>query len=182
MPLPTPFFLAIAIGIAAALAGGNELRLSPRHALLTSCFSAYAAFLGLLLIPITVYFYVFHGDWFLLYSMDTARIPSAVALVGFMAQGALGTASFLIGAALARNQRATFGGVLVALAVLAGALVLLVFPDRLALVGTYAQYRGHFGLRPYGGVLMQGGMVMGGYLVLGAAFLLLRIRHRPRAT
>lgn len=179
MPFPTLFFLAIAIGIAAALAGGNELRLSPRHALLTSCYSAYAAFLGLLLIPITAYFYVFHGDWFLLYTVDTARVPSAIALLGFLFMAAAGTAAFALGGALARNQRGTAGGVLVAVMVLAGAVVLLVWPERLMVVGTYAQYRGQFGLQPYGGVLMQGAAAMGGYLVLGAVFLLARIRRRP---
>jgi len=181
LPLPTLLMLAIAIGIAAALAGGNELRLSPRHALLTSCFSAYASFMCLLLVPVSVYFYIFHGDWFLLYFIDVGVVPSAVALLGFVAEGAVGVGGFSLGAALARNQRVTTGGVLIALCVLASVLVLILFPARLSVVGTYAQFEGNFGLEPYGGVLMKGGAAMAGYIAVGTAFLLLRIRLRPSA-
>ena len=180
MPLPSILFLALGIGVAAALAGGGELRLSPRHALLTSAFQAFAGFLCLLLVPISVYFYVFHGDWFMLYAIDVRRVPSAVALLGFLLEAGIGVLGFSIGAALARSQRDGAGLAVVGVcAVLSGAVVFL-WPDRLAVVGTYAQFHGGFGLQRYGGLLMQGGLSMAGFLLLGAAFLLLRLRASQR--
>jgi hypothetical protein len=180
MPLPTLVFLAFGVGTAAALLGGVELRLSPRPAMLTSTFKAYVLFLSFLLLPISVYFYIFHGDWFLLYAVDVRRVPSAVALLGFMGEGAFGMLGFTLGAALARTQRNGPGyGIVAASAVLAVAVV-LIWPDRLSVVGTFAQYRGDFGLRAYGGALMHAGLAMGLLLAYGATYLLIRIRSASR--
>jgi hypothetical protein len=180
MPLPTLVFLAFAVGVAAAVLGGSELRLSPRPTMLTSSFKAYALFLCLLLLPVSVYFYVFHGDWFLLYAVDVRRIPSAVALVGFMAEGGFGVLGFSLGAAFARSQRNGAGYGLVALSILLALSVALLWPDRLSVVGTFAQYRGDFGLRGYGGALMEAGLAMGLLLAYGTAYLLVRIRIAAR--
>ena len=176
MPLPTLVFMAFGVGMAAALLGGSELRLSPRHAMLTCSFKAYALFLLLIVLPVSVYFYVFHGDWFLLYSVDVRRIPSAVALLGFVAEAR----SACSASRWARASRATSGSGWAtaswgwprgsALAVVA------LWPDRLLVVGTFAQYRGDFGLRTYGGELMEAGLAMGLLLAYGAMFLLVRIR------
>lgn len=163
------------MGLAAALAGAHELRLSPRHALLTSSFFALSAFLLLVLVPISVYFYVFHGDWFLLYLVDVRHVPSALALIGFVMQALLGVSGFSVGASLVRSQRVVWAaGVLAA----CGVLALVVIPicyDRLRVVGTYAQFRGGFGLAAYGGALMQGTLAMGFVLLVGGAFLVHRI-------
>src|SRR5262245_15963577 len=180
MPLPTLVFVAFGVGVAAALLGGSELRLSPRHAVLTSSFKAFALFLLLVLVPISVYFYVFHGDWFLLYAFDMRRIPSAVALVGFMAEAGIGVLGFLLGAGFARNQRNGLGFAVVGASAAAALAVVALWPDRLSVVGTFAQYRGDFGLRSYGGTLMQAGLVMGALLTYAAAFLLVRIRIASR--
>lgn len=180
MPLPTLVFIAFGVGVAAALLGGSELRLSPRHAMMTSSFKAFALFLLLVLVPISVYFYVFHGDWFLLYAFDMRRIPSAVALIGFMAEAGVGVIGFLLGAGFARNQRNGVGSVVVGASLLLAVAVVALWPDRLSVVGTFAQYRGDFGLRTYGGSLMQAGLVMGALLAYGAAFLLVRIRLASR--
>jgi hypothetical protein len=176
MPLPTLVFVAFAVGTAAALLGGSELRLSPRPAMLTSSFKAYALFLGLLLLPMSVYFYVFHGDWFLLYAVDVRRIPSAIALLGFTAEGGLGVLGFLLGAALARSQRTGLGYAAIGLSALLSLSVVVLWPERLLVVGTFAQYRGDFGLRGYSGPLMQAGLAMGLLLAYGTTYLLVRIR------
>jgi hypothetical protein len=175
MPFPTLAWIAFGVGIAAALLGGSELRLSPRHALLTSSFKAYALFLCLVLLPASAYFYLFHGDWFLLYSVDVRRIPSAVALVGFMLEGGLGAIGFVLGAALARNQRPGLGYLLVGMSALLAATLVVLCRDRLTVVGTFAQYKGDFGLRPYGGALLQGGLALGLLLLYAATYLLIRI-------
>lgn len=181
MPLPTLVFLALGIGVAAALAGGTELRLSPRHALLTNSFMAFAMFLGLVLLPASAYFYIFHGDWFLLYTIDVNRIPSAMALVGFILEAGVGMAGFSLGAGLARSQRSRAGIVAVAVCLLLCGSVVLVWPERLSMVGTLAQYRGGFGLTDYGGSLLQGAMAMAGFIVVGGVFLVLRIRLGGRS-
>jgi hypothetical protein len=176
MPLPTLVFIAFGVGTAAALLGGSELRLSPRHVMLTSTFKSYALFLTLVLLPVSVYFYVFQGDWFLLYAVDVRRIPSAIALLGFVAEGAFGVLGFSLGAALARNQRTGLGYAVLGMAASSSLAVVLLWPERLSVVGTFAQYRGDFGLRAYGGTLMQAGFAMGLLLAYGASYLLVRIR------
>ena len=180
MPLPTFAFLAVSVGIASALVGGSELRLSPRHALLTGAFKAYALFLGLVLLPASTYFYTFHGDWFLLYVVDVRRIPSALALIAFTLEAALGAGAFLLGASLARSQRTSLGYALVGAFAAAAAAVLVLFQERLLVVGTYAQYRGDFGLTSYGGVLMQGSLAMGTIVLVSLAYLLARIHQAMR--
>jgi hypothetical protein len=160
--------------------GGSELRLSPRHALLTGSFKAYALFLGLVLLPASTYFYAFHGDWFLLYVVDVRRIPSALALVVFVLEALLGTLAFLLGASLARSQRTSLGYALVGASAAGAASVLVLFQDRLLVVGTYAQYRGDFGLTSYGGVLMQGSAVMGLIVMVSVTYLLGRIHQAVR--
>lgn len=180
MPLPTLVFLAFGIGLSAALLGAAELRISPRHALFSSAFRAFALFLVLLVVPVSVYFYVFHGDWFLLYSVDVRRVPSALALLGFLAEAGIGVIGFMVGSAFARAQRMGVGyGIALACVPLAVAAAFL-WPERLRSVGTFAQYRGDFGLVPYGGSLMQAGIAMGCVLAVGASFLLVRIRAARR--
>ncbi len=182
MPLPTLVFFALASGVAAALAGRVELRLSPRAPLLSRSFGAYAIFAGLVLVPVSVYFYVFHGDWFLLYFLDVRKVPSAVAMVGFLLQLGLGAAGFAFGASQVRAQRdgAAFGGFLALLAL--AVAVPFAARTRLALVGSYAQFQGHFGLEPYGrGPLMQGAILMGAFLVGGLGALLLRLHLGGRS-
>ncbi|MCG8555640.1 MAG: hypothetical protein MJD61_10195 [Proteobacteria bacterium] len=177
MPLPTLALLVFGVGAGTALAAASELRLSPRALLRTDSFGAYALFLGLLVVPVSLYFYVFHGDWFLLYAVDVRVVPSALALAGLLLELALGVLGFAVGAQLTRAQR-TGAGVLIAVASpLAGLAVGLIAQERLGVVGTYAQYRGGFGTTGYlGGPVMHAGLVMGGILLAGAAFLIWRLR------
>ncbi len=179
--MPILVCLAFASGVAAALAGRSELRVSPRPPLLTRTFGAYFLFAVLLLVPISVYFYAFHGDWFLLYLVDVRTVPSALALLGFLGELAIGAGGFIMGASSVRGQREAAGGALAVCAVLAGVVALVVGRDRLALVGTHAQFEGGFGLRPYGsGALMQGTVAMTAILLIGLAYLLLRLQWGGR--
>tara|TARA_B100001750_G_scaffold245717_1_gene266044 strand:+ start:1866 stop:2420 length:555 start_codon:yes stop_codon:yes gene_type:complete len=181
VPLPTLICLAFATGIAAALAGRVELRVSPRPALLTRSFMAYVVFACFVLVPVAVYFYVFHGDWFLLYTVDVATIPSALALVGFAVLVGIGAAGFLLGSVMVRSQRDTLAGVLTGLAVIAAGAVIFVAKERLQVVGDFTQYRGQFGLEPFAeGPLVQGAMVMGGILLVGILALVTRLHLSGR--
>lgn len=169
--------LAFGIGVAAALSAAERLRFSPRPVLLSGSFAVFAMFMGLLFIPVSAYFYIFHGDWFLLYLMDVQKIPSAVALLFFVLEFCLGLLGYLLGAALARGQNVASGAVVVGACVVASIGVLFAFPDRLSLVGSYAQYHGDFGLVRYGASpVLQGAVPMGALLVAGTLFLLVRLR------
>lgn len=176
MPLPAIVLCAFATGVAAALAGRTEIKLSPRPPLLTRAFAAYASLTALVIVPISIYFYVFHGDWFLLYLMDVRRIPSAIALVGFVLEAGIGALGFVLGATLARGQREAAGGVIVAAALIAAVAVVFVARDRLAVVGSYAQYVGGFGLTTVGeGPMLHGLLAMGGFLLVGSGLVVGRI-------
>jgi hypothetical protein len=176
VPLPPLLLFAIATGFAASLAGRHELRMSPRPLPLTHSFLAYVSYALLVVVPVSVYFYVFHGDWFLLYTVDVNRIPSAIALLGFVGEAGLGALGFLLGGILVRNQREMIVGVLLGILVVAATVVTMLYTDRLAQVGSHAQFHGQFGLEAYeSGPLMTGGLVMAGILVAGLAFLLVRL-------
>lgn len=181
MPLPTQLLLTFVTGVAAALAARTELRVSPRPALLCQSFAAYLAYAALVLVPVSLYFYVFHGDWYLMYLLDVQRVPSALVLVGCGVQLALGTGGFLLGAILIRAQRDQIAGAAIGLGVAAAAAVVALARDRLSLVGTYAQFQGDFGLKEYGGALLQGSLWMTLWVVLGLGFLLYRLGVAARA-
>lgn len=181
MPIPTLFLLAFACGVAAAIASRKELKVSPRPALLSRGFGALVLFLVLVLVPVTVYFYVFHGDWSLLYLVDVRAIPSAVALIGFVVEALVGAAGFATGAALVRGQREALAGVLTGGVLLLGGALVALMRDRLAVVGSFAQYRGGFGLQAFGdGPVLSGALAMGLILALGLAYLLIRLEFGSR--
>jgi hypothetical protein len=177
LPFTTFVLLAFGMGAAAALAGAHELRVSPRPVLLSDSFAAFVAFLLLLVLPVSLYFYAFHGDWFMLYLVEVKRIPAALALVGFTLELAVGLLGFGCGALCVRAQRSHW--VIAALfgCVIAGVSVLFTWPERLLAVGSFRQYRGGFGLTRYGGPLMHAALAMGGLLAVGATFLIVRIRR-----
>lgn len=172
VPLPTVVCLAFATGVLAALAGRAEIKLSPRHPLLTRSFSAYAIFAACVLLPVSVYFYVFHGDWFLLYLLDVRSVPSAIALVGFVVELAIGAAGFAAGSTLLRNQREAIAGALGALVLGASVGIPLLLHERLARVGSLAQFDGGFGLVDFtAGPLFLGSIGMSLVVFIGASFL-----------
>lgn len=177
MPFPTLILFAFGIGVAAALCAAERMRFSPRPVLLSGSFGVFAMYLGLLLVPVSAYFYIFHGDWFLLYLVDVQTIPSALALLFFVLQILVAALGYSIGAALARHQNAVSGMAVAGLSLAASAGVLLPFWDRISVVGSYAQYHGDFGLLGYGASpVVQGALPMGALLLAGTAFLLLRLR------
>ncbi|MBW2464448.1 MAG: hypothetical protein JRH11_22555 [Deltaproteobacteria bacterium] len=173
MPVSTLICLAFVSGFAAALAGRAELRVSPRPPVLSRSFFAWLSFALFVLVPVSLYFYAFYGDWFLLYTVDMRRIPSALAMVGFGVEVLVGVAGFAFAGLLIRGQRDGLAGGLLALSILAGMAAIPAAGDRLSSVGSFAQYKGGFGLVPYGsGSLMTGTLAMGAILALCLAILL----------
>lgn len=176
MTLPTVVALAFMVGALAALAGRAEIKLSPRHPLLTRSFAAFVAFALCVLVPVSVYFYVFHGDWFLLYLVDVREIPSAIALVGFVVEALVGVLGFSLGSALLRSQREGLVGVAAAAALAFAVLVPVLFRDRLSRVGSYAQFHGGFGVVDFtAGPLFFGTILMTVAFLGAAGFLLGRL-------
>jgi hypothetical protein len=168
--------VALLSGILSALAGRSEIKLSPRHPLLTRAFGAYLIFALCVLVPVSVYFYVFHGDWFLLYLVDVREVPSAIALVGFVLEAGIGAAGFALGSSLLRSQREAISGGIAGLALLVAVGVPLLLRDRLSRVGSFSQFEGGFGLTDFtAGPLFLGTLTMGGVLAVGMAFLLGRL-------
>jgi hypothetical protein len=131
----------------------------------------------LLLLPISAYFYLFHGDWFMLYTVDVRNLPSALVLVGVVVEAGLGLLGFFAAALCVRNARMGWALSLVAACAVAAVGVVFVVPERLRVMGSFRQYWGGFGLEPYGGSLFHGALAMGIFLVYGAAYLLVRIRR-----
>ncbi len=175
MPLPTQLFLTFASGVLAALAARADVRVSPKPAFGSRAFLAYLLYAAFVLVPVSVYFYVFHGDWYLLYAVDTARVPSALVLLGCLLEIGVGAAGFLFGASLVRSQRDQWAGAVVGVTFTMAIGVLPLARHRLAVVGTYAQFHGDFGTSSYGGPLFQGTLGMSLWMLLGLAFLVYRL-------
>ena len=174
--MPTLLFFAFAAGLATAVAARVELRISPRTPLSTRSVRAFLVYALMLLIPISVYFYVFHGDWFLLYTIDVTRIPSALALVGFAFEFLLGCVGFAIGGQLVRGQKENLAMFLTVATVALGVAVAVLASRRLGSVGTHAQYHGSFGLVSLpSSPLLPGLVLMGTLLFVGLVALVVRL-------
>ena len=65
MPLLFLLLISIAAGALSAYAGRDEVRNSSDPIWRMESFLGFAIFVVLVLLPTLVYFYVFHGDWFL---------------------------------------------------------------------------------------------------------------------
>src|SRR5690606_37362315 len=135
---PTALCLVFAAGITAALASRSDLRVSPRATFSSRSFAIFMIYLCVVFVPLTLYFYVFHGDWFLLYTFDVRRIPSAIALVGFVFEAFIGAAGYGLGAFLVRSHREALAGVVSTLGFVVALLVPALLQQRLSKVGTFA--------------------------------------------
>jgi hypothetical protein len=165
-----------AAGVAVALAGRSEIRVSPRPVLLTSSATALVLYATLLVVPVGVYFYVLHGDWFLLYAVDVQRVPSALALVGFVLLVGVGVLGFAAAGSLVRAQRDAVSGALLVVALVGTAGFSLALRERLSVVGTHAQFTRGFGLTDFSdGPLLPSAWLMGTILAVGLFATLARV-------
>lgn len=167
MPLPAHLLFTFASGVLVALVAHAELRGSPSRASATPTFHAYLTYLALVLLPGSLFLYVRYGDWYLLYLLDTQRVPSALVLIGALLAHALGAGGFLLGAACIRRHREPWAGALAGISLSIALASLSVVGDRLAVVGSYTQFRGDFGLVPFGGALLQSVVCITFFSLLG---------------
>jgi hypothetical protein len=136
--------LAAGLGIAAAYAG--ELRGSPRASWTLPGFTALCLHELLVAVPAAFYLLARHTDWMLSYTVGSGRVPSAAGL----ALAASGLGAFVVGARFVRDQHprvpAAGAAALTALALLG----LVLARGRVGAVGTTSQFRGGFGMVPFG--------------------------------
>ncbi len=181
MPLFFLLFVAIATGALSAYAGRDELRHSSDAMWRTESFLAYALFVGLVLLPTLVYFYVFHGDWFLFYWIDTRRAPWVWGLLATLLLLAASFAGFRFGAALCRASRESAAR---RASVVAALLSLAVWPlawERLSVVGSHRQFAREYGLVAFfASPAFYAGVAILLVLLLAFAWLVFRIDRQTR--
>lgn len=144
-PVPLPFLLpaVLCFGLCHALMAEDALGRGGERRLLFS-----AALFGIaVVLPVEAYLLHDYADWAYLYLLRPARIPSAVDLVFLLIAAALVPAAAWAGArALVKDQRHLVLRVVLGLIALSAAGGLSCF-RRLTHYGTYAQYKGSYGLR-----------------------------------
>lgn len=181
MPLLFLMLISTATGALSAYAGRDEIRHSADPIWRMEAFLAYSLFVALVLVPTAVYFYVFHGDWFLFYSIETGRAPWFWGLVAVFVVLGAGSMGFLLGVALCRAARDTLlrrlsGGILVA--------ALAVWPSiwpRLSVVGSYRQFTRDYGLIAFfSSPAFYSGLITGLVLLAAFVWLVFRIDRQTR--
>lgn len=173
--MPTQLLFTFASGALVALAARAYLLGSRRTALLSQPFLAYLLYLVLVVLPASLYFYVYYRDWYLLYLVDSARVSTAFVVLGCLVEIALGAGGFSLGALFVRRQWDPWAGALIGVAISLALVVIPLARSRLAVVGTYAQYRGDYGLAPFGGALLGGTICMSLWMLVGLALLAYRV-------
>lgn len=146
MPLVFLLFIAFATAVSAAYAGRDEVRLSLEPIWRMETFYAYLLFLAFVVVPTAIYFYVFHGDWFLFYVVDTSRAPWLWGILTVLLLLGSAGAGFRLGVAFCRASRDVAARRATIVAIL---LSLCVWPlawGRLQAVGSYRQFSREYGL------------------------------------
>lgn len=142
---------------------------------------AYGLFVGFVLLPTVVYFYAFHGDWFLFYWVDTGRAPWVWGMVAIVLSFGGALAGFRVGAVACRASRDAVAR-RVAILTLAGALA--VWPlawSRLSVVGSHRQFVRGYGLVGFfSSAAFYSGLVMIAVVVAALALTAVRIDRQTR--
>ena len=178
MPLPTQLLFTFASGLLVALVARAELRGGARAIVRSQPFASYLLYLGLVIVPVSLYFTLFHGDWYLLYLTPMATLSSALVLLGALLEIALGAGGFLLGALLVRHRREPLLGALVGVVTSLAVAAVPWWSGRLAVVGTFAQFHGDYGLTPLGGALLHGIVWMTLWTVLGLCLVAYQLAGR----
>jgi hypothetical protein len=174
-------FVAIATGALSAYAGRDEIRHSGEAMWRMESFLAYGIFVGLVLVPTVVYFYVFHGDWFLFYWVDTRRAPWVWGLVAILLVLGASFVGFRFGAALCRASRDAAARRITVAAALMGLAVWPLGWDRLSVVGSHRQFARDYGLEGFfSSPAFYSGLVMLVVALAAFVWMVLRIDRQTR--
>ena len=181
MPLLFLLFMAFAAGALCAYAGRDELRHYGEATWRTEAFLAFALFSTLVLLPTIVYFYVFHGDWFLFYGLDTGRARWLWGLITVLLWLGASLAGFHLGAGACRASRDTAARRIAIAALLFGVGVWPLAWARLSVVGSYRQFTREYGLVPYmSSAPFYSGLVMLLVGTVALAWVAIRIDRQTR--
>ena len=149
MPLLFLLLIAVATGALSAHAGRDEVRHSADPVWRMESFLAYSLFVGLVLVPTAIYFYVFHGDWFLFYWVDTGSARWVWGLLAILLMFGAAYLGFWIGSALCRASRDTAARRITLAALFIGVAVWPVAWERISVVGSYRQFTRDYGLTAF---------------------------------
>lgn len=141
-------------------------------------------FLGIVLVPTTLYLYWAHPAWSWLYLVDPGSVPGLAVVPVVVGVGGIFVGGWYLGARLIRLDRGQVAGYVALGGMALFLLLLLLLRGRLGTYGTYAEFRGDTAAplldRKLGYVLMAlalGFAVSAGYTALE----LLRDSRRVRA-
>lgn len=171
----------MATGALSAYAGRDEIRHSGDAVWRSEAFLAYALFVGFVLLPTDVYFYVFHGDWFLFYVVNTKSAPWVWGLLTVLLLLGVAFLGFRLGAALCRASRDDAARRITIAAVLFGLAVWPLAWERLSVVGSHRQFTRDYGLVPFlASPAFYSGLTM--LIIAGVSFawVVFRIDRRTR--
>lgn len=176
MTAPLDLLISVVFGGAIALASRGQLRVSSRPWYATRYFASAAIFQGLLVLPAAAYRYFFHPDWAAMYLFEASKATVIYGIAGLGLVLGAGVGTFGLGNYCARTHREWLILTVMALAVAAVVLMVVLLPERLLLVGSYAQWHGSFGLRALAetdllpAVLVMDGCVLVGWVAVLAVF------------
>lgn len=136
--MPLAFLFHLALGLAFALAARGRIRVDGAYA--PPAFPIALAHVGLVVIPLGLYFYLVQPDWTWLYWFDPRRLPRLAAVPLVAAHAGVVIAGWHLGAQLVRRDRtrlAVWIAIGLAVAIIVGAALAL---PRLTTAATYASY------------------------------------------
>lgn len=181
MPFLFLLFVAIATGALSAHAGRDEVRHSSEVMWRMEAFLAYALFTGLVLVPTAVYFYVFHGDWFLFYWVDTQSAPWLWGLLVVLVLLAAALIGFRLGAVLCRASRDRAARRVGVAAGLVGLVTWVLGWKRASVVGSHRQFARDYGLTGFfSSAAFYSGLIILVVLIITFTWLFLRIDRQTR--
>jgi len=149
----------------------------------TEAFLGFALFVGFVLLPTVIYFYVFHGDWFLFYWIDTRHTPWVWGLLAVLLLFAAGFVGFRLGAALCRASRDVTARRITVVAALVGLAVWPLAWERISVVGSHRQFTRDYGLVDFfSSPAFYSGLAMLVVACAAFAWLVFRIDRQTRDT
>jgi hypothetical protein len=126
------------LGLAFALCARDRLRADGPFAY--PAFPLVAAFAGIVVAPLTLYFYTVHAAWSWMYLVDPAGLPGLLIIPLLILHGGVVLAGFYLGARLVkagRERQLIYAVVAVAVVVVGGAALAW---GRLGRYGTYLEF------------------------------------------
>ncbi len=167
MTAPLDVLLTFVLSGSLALACRVQLRLNPRPWYATRYFAMLLSLHGLVVLPAAAYRYFFHPDWAAMYLFPASETSGLFGLTALLSAGGAAVGAFILGHYCARTHREWVLLTTLALAIGGIATMAVLGAGRIAVVGTFTQWDGTFGLRPLRTTdLFAATMIMGACVLL----------------